>query len=162
MSTERPHHFTNFLLSFKTISLKSDLFHDLIHVYSSSRGQTAPRGQSFDVNRNTLSLRSSVASFKSETTIVSEKSIVLHFSHTKAYGTKLTLSQGHYLNKCGSTRSPNAECQVSRSSAFWFRRRRFFKVFTIYGWAWWPFWSCEQNPLNKVLFHYPIEAPYEI
>ena len=44
----------------------------------------SPWGQSFDVNRNFLSLRSSVASFKSETTIVSEKSIVLPFSLKKS------------------------------------------------------------------------------
>ena len=56
------------------------------------QGHTAPRGQSFDVNRNFLSLRSSVASFKSQTTIVSEKSIVLPFSHTKAIGTKFDLA----------------------------------------------------------------------
>ena len=55
------------------------------------QGHTVPRGQSFDVNRNFLSLRSSVASFKSQTTIVSEKSIVLPFSHTKAKGTKFDL-----------------------------------------------------------------------
>ena len=52
-----------FVASFKEISLKSDFiqfFHDLIHVYSpGARGHTAPRGQSFDVNRNFLSLRSS-------------------------------------------------------------------------------------------------------
>ena len=42
-------------------------------------GQGAPRGQSFDVKRNFLSLPSSVASFKSQTTIVSERSIVLIF-----------------------------------------------------------------------------------
>ena len=46
-------------------------------------GHTAPKGQRFDVNRNVLTLRSSVASFKSQTTIVSEKSIVLPFSHTE-------------------------------------------------------------------------------
>ena len=40
--------------------------------------------------------------------------------------------QGHHLNKLGSTRAPNAAYQVSRSSAFWFWRRRFFKVFAIY------------------------------
>ena len=55
--------------SFKEISLKSDFiqfFHDLIQVYSpGAGGQTAPRGHSFDVNRNFLSLRSFVASFKS-------------------------------------------------------------------------------------------------
>ena len=55
----------------------------------SGRGHTTPRGQSFDVNKNFLSFRSSVASFKPYTTIVSEKSIVLPCSHTKAKGTKL-------------------------------------------------------------------------
>ena len=61
--------------SFKEISLKSDLihffFHDLIHVYIPGAGgiqppgwHTAPWGQSYDVNRNFLSLWSSVASFK--------------------------------------------------------------------------------------------------
>ena len=55
--------------SFKEISLKSDFIqfiHDLIHVYSpGAGGNTTTRGQNFDVNRNVLSLRSSVASFKS-------------------------------------------------------------------------------------------------
>ena len=58
-----------FIASFKEISLKSDFtqfFHDLIPVYShGAGGHTSPRGRSFDVNRNFLSLRSSVASFKS-------------------------------------------------------------------------------------------------
>ena len=42
-------------------------------------------------------------------------------------------TQGHHLNKLGSTRAPDAAHQVSRSSAIWFWRRRCFKVFTIYG-----------------------------
>ena len=61
-----------FVASFKEISLKSDFiqfFHDLMHVYSPGaggcKGAYSPRGQSFDVNRNFLSLRSSGASFKS-------------------------------------------------------------------------------------------------
>ena len=58
-----------FVANFKEISLTSDFihfFHDLIHVYSPvGRGHIVPRGQSFDVNRNFLSLRSSVACFKS-------------------------------------------------------------------------------------------------
>ena len=33
-----------------------NFFHDLIHVYSPGQGQTAPRGQSFNVNRKALSL----------------------------------------------------------------------------------------------------------
>ena len=78
----------SFVASLKKISLKSAFihffFHDLIHVYSPGVGAYSPREQSFDVNRNFLSLRSSVASFKTWTTIVSEKSIVLYFSHSKA------------------------------------------------------------------------------
>ena len=58
----------SFVASLKKMSLKSDFipffFHDLIHVYSPGAGAHSPRGQSFDVNRNFLSLRSSVASFK--------------------------------------------------------------------------------------------------
>ena len=62
---------------------KSDFIqfiHDLIHVYSLGAGGV----QRFDINRNLLSLQSSVASFRSQMTIVTEKSIVLPFSHTKA------------------------------------------------------------------------------
>ena len=33
----------------------------------------------------------------------------------------------------GSPRVPNAVYQISRSSVSWFRRRSFFKIFTIYG-----------------------------
>ena len=59
-----------FVASFKDISLNSDFIqfcHDLMHVVyiPGAGGHTAPCGQSFDVNRNFLSLRSSVASFKS-------------------------------------------------------------------------------------------------
>ena len=52
----------------KKISLKSDFtqffFHDFIHVYSPRAGASVPRGQSFDVNRNVLSLHSFDASLK--------------------------------------------------------------------------------------------------
>ena len=41
------------------------------------QGQTAPRGQSFDVNRNVLSLHSFVASLKK----MSLKSDFIHFLH---------------------------------------------------------------------------------
>ena len=59
-----------FVASSIEISLKSDFihffFHDLIHVYSPRAGAyPPPQGQSYDVNRNFLSLCSSVASFKS-------------------------------------------------------------------------------------------------
>ena len=62
------------------------------------------------------------------------------FSHTKAYVTKFDLdvkrsrsTQGYYLNNLGSTHIDNATYQVSRSSVYCFWKRRFFKVFTIYG-----------------------------
>ena len=61
------------------MSLKSDFiqfFHNLIHIYSPGAGGIQPPGdKNFDVNGNFLSLRSSVASFKSQTTVVFEKSI---------------------------------------------------------------------------------------
>ena len=38
--------------------------------------------------------------------------------------------------------------QVSRSSASWFRRRRFLKVSSNHVWAWKPSWSCETEHLN--------------
>ena len=78
MSTEMSCHFFHLLQVSKKCLwslILYNFFHDLIHVYSPRAGvHTASRGQSFDVNRNFLSLRSSVASFKSQTTIVSEKS----------------------------------------------------------------------------------------
>ena len=58
-----------FVASFKEMSLKSDFIQIFFMIntciYPPGRGHTAPRGQSFDVNGNVLSLRSSVASFKS-------------------------------------------------------------------------------------------------
>ena len=51
----------------KQISLKSDFihfFHDFIHVYSPGAEADNPLGRNFDVNRNILSPRSFVASFK--------------------------------------------------------------------------------------------------
>ena len=58
----------SFVASFKTISLKSDFIHFFFMTFymyiAPGQGQTAPRGQSVDVNRNVLSLHSFVASFK--------------------------------------------------------------------------------------------------
>ena len=52
----------SFVASFKKISLKSDFIHFffvILYMYiAPGQGQTAPRGQSFDVNRNVLSLHS--------------------------------------------------------------------------------------------------------
>ena len=44
---------------------------------AAGQGQTTPRGQSFDVNRNLLSLRSFAASFKK----ISPKSEFIHIFH---------------------------------------------------------------------------------
>ena len=58
----------SFVASLKKISLKSDFtqifFHDFTMYTAPGQGQTAPRGQSFNVNRNVLSLHSFVASLK--------------------------------------------------------------------------------------------------
>ena len=50
------------------------------------QGQTDPRGQNFDVNRNLLSLRSFATSFKK----ISLKSDFIHFFHdfTHVYSTR--------------------------------------------------------------------------
>ena len=67
MSTGTSYHFGHLLQVLKKFSLKSDFkhfFHDFIHVYSPRAGADSPRGQSFDVNRNVLSLHSFVARLK--------------------------------------------------------------------------------------------------
>ena len=71
----------SFVASFKTISLKSDFIHFffmILYMYIAlEQGQTAPRGQNFDVNRKALSLYLFVASFKE----ISLKSGFIHFFH---------------------------------------------------------------------------------
>ena len=63
------------LLQVKKISLKSFFVFMLLYMYiASGQGQTAPRGQRVDVNRNVLSLHSFVASFKK----MSLKSDLIH------------------------------------------------------------------------------------
>ena len=52
---------------------------------------------------------------------------------------------------------PDAAYQLSRSSAIWFQRRRFFKVFTIYEHG-----GHDLDHLNKLSFFHPMEAPHEI
>ena len=60
----------SFVASLKKISLKSDFIHFVFmilymyNIIALGQGQTAPRGQSFDVNRNVLSIHSFVASSK--------------------------------------------------------------------------------------------------
>ena len=58
----------SFVAIFKKIFLKSDfiqIFFMILYMYIAlGQRQTAPRGQSFDFNRNVLSLHSFVGSFK--------------------------------------------------------------------------------------------------
>ena len=58
----------SYVASLKKISLKSDFIQFFswfyTYIYSLGQGQTAPKGQSFDVNRNVWSLHSFVACFK--------------------------------------------------------------------------------------------------
>ena len=67
-------------------------------------------------------------------------------------------TQGHHLNKRGSTRVPNAAYKRSRSSAFWFQSRRIFHVFTIYGHGGhlghvtWTIWTNFRSPI-PLRFH---------
>ena len=68
MSTGTSCHFGHLLQILKKISLKSDFmqfFFMILYMYiAPGQGQTAPRGQSFNVNRNVLSFHSFDASFK--------------------------------------------------------------------------------------------------
>ena len=52
---------------------------------------------------------------------------------TLTFDTHSLTTSTNNLNNLGSTCIDNATYQVSRSLVYWFWRRRFFKVFTIYG-----------------------------
>ena len=68
MSTGTSCHFGHLFQVSKKISLKSNFilfFFMILYMYiAPGQGQTAPRGQSFDFNRNVLSLHAFVASLK--------------------------------------------------------------------------------------------------
>ena len=68
MSTGASCHFGHLLQVLKKISLKSDFmqfFFMILYMYiAPGQGQTAPRRQSFNVNRNVLSFHSFDASFQ--------------------------------------------------------------------------------------------------
>ena len=79
MSTETSCHFGN-LLQVSKISLWSLILYFFMILYTyiaPVQGLTTPWGWNFDVNRNILSLRSFVASFKN----ISLKSDFIHFFH---------------------------------------------------------------------------------
>ena len=68
MSTGTSYHFGHLLQVLKKICLKSDFMHFffmILYMYiAPGQGQPAPRGQSFNVNRNVLSFHSFDASFQ--------------------------------------------------------------------------------------------------
>ena len=99
-------------------------FYDLIHVYSPGAGADSPQGTKFRCQQKRLVTSVICCQVQITEDKVSEKSIVLPFSHIKAKGTKFDLvinrsrsTQGHHLNKIGSPRAPDAAYEVSRSSA---------------------------------------------
>ena len=96
MSTGRPHHYGHLLQVYKEslhpLTLYTS-FHDLINVYSRRPGADHPRGQTFDVNRNLLSLQSFATSLKN----ISLKSEFIHV----VPGQGLTTPRGRnfYVNR---------------------------------------------------------------
>ena len=80
MSAETSCHFGHLLQvkkNFFEVRFFYNVFHNFIHVYSPGVGPDRHRGQKFEVNRNILSLRSFVTSFKK----ISLKSDFIHFFH---------------------------------------------------------------------------------
>ena len=72
--------------------------------------------------------------------IFSKQYKMFSFDHTKALVTKFDLgikwvkvNPGHNLNDLISAHVHTATNQVSRPFVYWFWRRTFFRVFTIYG-----------------------------
>ena len=68
----------------------------------------------------------------------------------------------HDMHKLGRPNIQNVTYQVPRSSAFWFWRRRFLKVFFYHMWECRPSWSCDQNNLYKSWLTYCKKSSYEI
>ena len=101
---------------------------------ASEQGAYNPQGTSFEVNKNFLSLRSSVASFKSKTTIVSENPLFYLFPIQKHKGPNLSRStQGRHLNNLGRTAHSMLHTKFQGHRPFGSGEEEFFKVFTIYG-----------------------------
>ena len=175
--------FYPFVASFKEITLKSalswaiqdhwlsGLFHDLIHAYSPGAGGIHPPGDK-------VLMSTGISCHFGNMLLVSNHRRQLFIKNPLFYrfpikehkGPNLTFRKigqgqprvGHPLNKLGSTWAPDAAYQASRSSAFCFRRRRFYLRFLPNIWAWQPSWSCDLDRLNKLSFLHPMEAPYEI
>ena len=149
MSTGTSCHFGNLLQVPKKISLKSDFIHFFMILYmyiAPGQGQTAPRGQSFDVNRNVLSLHSYVASFKK----VSLMSNFIQFFHLK-----------HVYSPGAGTDSPQGtkfwcqqKCLIALLICCKFQRNLFeVWFFTFFSW----FNTCTLNWFKNALL---VQGPY--
>ena len=128
----------------------------ILYMYiSPGQGLTTHWGRNFDVNRNFLSLRSLFYVFPKQKH--KWPNLTLPYNRSR-------LTQRHYLNKLGSTRVQDAAYQDSRSSAFWFQRRRFFKVLLFMGMVaisvMWP--GPFQDRLNILSYPHPMGTQYEI
>ena len=147
MSTERPYHFTDLLQVSKkslwSLILYIFFFHDLIHVYS-------PRAGGIQPPRDKVFMSTETSFHFGHLLLVSshrrQQFLKIHyftfFPTQKHKGPNLTLpenmsrsTQHHHLNKFGSSRAPDTTYQVSRSSAFWFRRRNFLRFLPYMGMA---------------------------
>ena len=120
------------------------------------------QGQNFYFNLNLLSLWSFAVSFFHKMT----------FQQFFQYKTirdqiwpccKIAHSQTSVIIRTNYDGPPSPQHYIpsTRSLALWFWRRRFLKGF-YHIWAWWPSWSCDPHPLNKLSFPHPTEARYEI
>ena len=119
-----------FVASFKEISLKSDFvfFNDLIHVYSPRAGSIQPPGDKVLTSTETSCHFSHLLLVQ---IIDNNRFWKIHcfiFFLYKSIFDQIWPScktQGHHLNKLGSTGAHDAAYQVSMSSAFWFREEDF-------------------------------------
>ena len=131
-----------YVASFKEISLKSDFihfFHDLIYVYSPGAGAYSPGGTKFWCQQKPLVTPVICCLFQS----IDDNSFwKIHCFTVFPYKSRRDqikpcrkISQGHHLSKLGSTWAPDYAYQVSRSSAFWFQKRRFLRFLPYMGMA---------------------------
>ena len=88
-------------------------FHDLINVHSGRSGADNPRGQTFDVNKNLLSLRSFATSLKK----ISLKSQFFHdFIHVYSPGARADNPGDEILMSTGTSCHFGHLLQVSKKS----------------------------------------------
>ena len=106
MSIETACHFGHFTAGFKRISLKSDFrqFFMILYMYiAPGQGLTTLWGRNFDVNRNILSPRSFVASFKKKISLKAEFihffSMILYIYIAPGQGQTAPRGQSFYVNK---------------------------------------------------------------